>query len=68
MKVTARFNISELVTFSQSLGNTPKCQVDKLIIITPVPLNLCFEAGLDQLAFNRISLGWSFGTQTAKSN
>lgn len=37
MKVMARFNITDLLTFSQSLGNTPKRQVDKLILVIPVP-------------------------------
>ena len=43
MKVMARFNITDLLTFSQSLGNTPKRQVDKLILVIPVPLLLFFK-------------------------
>lgn len=43
MKVIARFEITVL-TFSQSLGNTPKRQVDKLIlVIHRVPLLLFFK-------------------------
>ena len=42
MKVMARFKITVL-TFSQSIGNTPKRQVDKLILVIPVPLLLFFK-------------------------
>ena len=43
MKVMARFNITDLLTFSQSLGNTPKRQVDKLILVITVPLLVFFK-------------------------
>lgn len=42
MKVIARFEITVL-TFSQSLGNTPKRQVDKLILVITVPLLVFFK-------------------------
>lgn len=42
MKVIARFEITGL-TFSQSLGNTPKRQVDKLILVITVPLLVFFK-------------------------
>lgn len=58
VKVIARFEITVL-TFSQSLGNTPKRQVDKLILVITVPLLFFLSRSrLDLPASNRI-LPWA---------